>query len=216
MSDYTSLLIKTPKKEIKQRPLAGKMVDYVDARYVQDTLDSTVGSNNWKFSYEIICLPSENHPGAIKGKLSVRYSDEWNTKEDVGEYKVNRFAAIKSGVSDALKRCAVHFGIARDLYSDEEVIDDVVTSPLPKKKPKEAVNIKKEKTKTTTKEPTKTQKKTQPDTPTDPPTKAQMNYIQALYDRAPDHKIWNQYPPSTFDKIDKDTAYLVIKSATGK
>lgn len=117
--DLRNLKIPTPKDEVKYRPQAGRQLAYVDARYVQDKLDDIVGPSNWEFSWEVVTLPVENHPGAVHGKLKVFDGERWVTKEDVGEYEVGRMSAIKTGVSDALKRCAVNFGIGRDLYSED-------------------------------------------------------------------------------------------------
>jgi len=58
---------------------------------------------NWEFR----C-----HPEGIWGALTVCGV----TREDVGDAGEGEFATRKSAASDALKRCAVHFGIGRYLY----------------------------------------------------------------------------------------------------
>ena len=97
------------------RPWA-MVLAYIDARAVMDRLDKVVGPFNWQD--EINSL--EN--GKTFCKLSVRINDEWITKTGVaGETNIE---AAKGGASDALKRAAVKFGIARYLYQlDEDFAD---------------------------------------------------------------------------------------------
>jgi len=75
---------------------------YIESRDVMDRLDEVVGGN-WEFR----C-----HPEGIWGALTVCGV----TREDVGDAGEGEFATRKSAASDALKRCAVHFGIGRYLY----------------------------------------------------------------------------------------------------
>lgn len=104
-----------PAKEIKWRIGAtnndkskGIALAYITSRAVMDRLDKVVGGINWQD--EITSL--EN--GKTMCKLSVRINDEWITKTGVaGETNIE---AAKGGASDALKRAAVKFGIARYLY----------------------------------------------------------------------------------------------------
>ena len=86
-----------------------KMLAYVDARYVMDVLDNTVGSENWENEYIEI-------KGRIFCKLTIRLpSGKTVSKMDCGTE--TDIEAEKGAVSDALKRVAVLFGIGRDLYS---------------------------------------------------------------------------------------------------
>jgi len=79
---------------------------YVDARVVMDRLDIVVGGD-WSFDWEP--LPG----GEVKGILTVCGV----TRADVGERGSGDFGdTLKAAVSDALKRAAVHFGVARYLY----------------------------------------------------------------------------------------------------
>lgn len=80
---------------------------YIDARSVMRRLDAVVGPGNWSFDFELLSPDGK----MVKGKLTVLGV----TKCDAGEAD-QEDEALKSAVSDALKRCAVHFGIGRYLY----------------------------------------------------------------------------------------------------
>jgi hypothetical protein len=89
---------------------------YIDARDVMRRLDAVVGPSNWQFDFDFLPTPtggtSGKHSGVmVKGRLTVLGV----TKCDAGEAGAEE-EALKSAVSDALKRCAVHFGIGRYLY----------------------------------------------------------------------------------------------------
>ncbi len=90
-----------------QRALA---VAYVDARAVMDRLDATVGPDQWSDRYTLLREQSGGFgPELVVGcQLTVLGV----TKADVG---VGEDA--KAAYSDAFKRAAVKFGIARYLYS---------------------------------------------------------------------------------------------------
>lgn len=107
-----------------------RAVPHVDARYVMSTLDAVFGPEEWEFDYEIQALNVESgiRYCVVKAKLSV----SGVTKCDVGtayaepdrngEMKVDRYKnLVESAVSHALKRAAVHFGVARVLYEIEGV-----------------------------------------------------------------------------------------------
>lgn len=91
---------------------------YIDARVAMDELDLKFGADNWDFRWE-----RQDGTFGVKGILTVRKGDVTITREDVG-YPVSdkmskSFEAtewLKDAVSDSLKRCAVHFGIGRELY----------------------------------------------------------------------------------------------------
>lgn len=88
--------------EGKARALA-----YIDARSVMRRLDAVVGPANWSFDFELLSPDGK----MVKGQLTVHGV----TKNDAGEGS-SEDEVLKSAVSDALKRCAVHFGIGRYLY----------------------------------------------------------------------------------------------------
>ena len=87
---------------------------YIDARDVMDRLDDVVGQSNWETTYT-------DHDSRCVCVLRIRYQCEdgsrWVSKSDVGT--ASTFEAEKGMYSDALKRAAVQFGIARYLYGDE-------------------------------------------------------------------------------------------------
>lgn len=84
------------------------MVAYVDARAVMDRLDA-VCPNAWGFEIEVI--PNTPTP-TVKGRLTVLGV----VREDIGEAGEGEAGTLKAAASDALKRCAVHFGVGRYLY----------------------------------------------------------------------------------------------------
>ena len=106
----------TPKERIKFRigfknrsGTKAAMLAYIDARYVMDKLDESVGKENWSAKYSII--------GTVMFcSIEVKWPDgSVTTKSDCGmESEVD---AEKGQASDAFKRAAVHYGIGRDLYS---------------------------------------------------------------------------------------------------
>jgi len=85
---------------------------YLDARAVQDRLDSVVGVEGWQDHYEV--LPD----GSAVCSLRVRIGADWICKVDVGapSEQPDEGDRRKAAFSDALKRAAVKFGIGRYLY----------------------------------------------------------------------------------------------------
>jgi hypothetical protein len=101
-----------PEDEIEFLPRAtsgGKALGlaYIDARSVMRRLDAVVGPGNWSFDFDVLAPDGK----MVKGRLTVLGV----TKCDAGEAN-QEDELLKSAVSDALKRCAVHFGIGRYLY----------------------------------------------------------------------------------------------------
>lgn len=91
----------------------GQALCYIDARNVQNRLDTTVGFTNWQTEFREV----QNAKGDVVVficRLGVRIDGEWIYKEDVAE--PTDYEAMKGGVSDALKRAASQFGIGRYLY----------------------------------------------------------------------------------------------------
>jgi hypothetical protein len=100
---------------------------HIDARAVQHRLNQVVGVEGWSFSFSEL----EKDKG-VHGKLTLFFFCEEPTKakskdeciinevtrEDVG-YATNsdKNEWYKDAVSDALKRCAVHFGVGHFLYA---------------------------------------------------------------------------------------------------
>jgi len=106
----------------KDGSLWAKCLAYVDNRAIQDRLDDVVGPENWKNEFKagpeggVICALSlfirefDSEKNAIFSR--------WLTKEDGAEN--TQFEAIKGGLSGAMKRAAVQWGIGRYLYSLNE------------------------------------------------------------------------------------------------
>lgn len=81
---------------------------YIDARDVMDRLDEVCGPENWQDEY------IETAKGRIICRIGIRINDQWVWKSDgAGETAVE---GEKGGISDALKRAAVKWGIGRYLY----------------------------------------------------------------------------------------------------
>lgn len=86
----------------------GMALAYIDARDVMDRLDEAVGPENWQSRYK------ETQSGRVIGSIGIRIGDDWVWKSDgAGGTHVE---AEKGGISDALKRAAVLWGIGRYLY----------------------------------------------------------------------------------------------------
>jgi hypothetical protein len=101
-----------PEDEIEYLPRAvsgGKAlaIAYIEARSVMRRLDTVVGAPHWSFDFEPLTPDCKR----VKGRLTVLGVTKCDAGEAAGEDE-----ALKSAVSDALKRCAVHFGVGRYLY----------------------------------------------------------------------------------------------------
>jgi hypothetical protein len=85
---------------------------HIDARAVQHKLNESLGIDGWNFTF----VPGRD--AGIYGRLVVRINDREVIREDVG-YPQNpdKDDRDKDAVSDALKRCAVHFGVGHFLYA---------------------------------------------------------------------------------------------------
>lgn len=80
---------------------------YVTARAVMNRLDAICGPHGWKDDYE-------HRANGVMCRLSIKVDDEWITKVDgAPETDIESF---KGGISKALVRCAVKWGIGRYLY----------------------------------------------------------------------------------------------------
>jgi hypothetical protein len=81
---------------------------YVDARAVMDRLDQVCGAEKWKDEY----IHEQN---GVICKLSIKVETDWITKVDGSpETAIESF---KGGISKALVRCAVKWGVGRYLYN---------------------------------------------------------------------------------------------------
>ena len=124
MSILSRLGESTPISEIKYRVGSvydkengkGTVLSYVDARYVQDTLDRIVGPENWESRFY-------EAKGALFCEITINEDGVKISKSDCGTE--SDIAPAKGEASDAFKRAAVMFGIGRDLYSAETMFADL-------------------------------------------------------------------------------------------
>jgi len=107
--NYVEIALKRPFREHKWRKgfKGGSDLVYITARDVMNRLDEVFGVGGWQAHYE-------NLGGRMICKLSCRIGDKWITKCDgAGDTDIE---GDKGGISDALKRAAVLWGIGRYLY----------------------------------------------------------------------------------------------------
>ena len=117
------LNVATPKDEIKYRPGStfnwaekkyARMLAYVDARYIQDKLDEIVGICNCSNEFH------RDEKGILYCTITIKFMREDGVVDSVSKTDVGTESNVeqqKGEVSDSFKRCAVHFGLARDLYN---------------------------------------------------------------------------------------------------
>lgn len=115
-----------PESEIKVRVggtfkqgASGIALPYIDARQVMERLDEIVGPENWSDTYKSVDSQSVICELTIYG---ITKSDAGQAKPDSGTGEVK---ALKSAVSDALKRAAVKWGIGQFLYSLPTQFEDL-------------------------------------------------------------------------------------------
>ena len=93
---------------------SGKSVSvlcYVTNRAIMDRLDEVFGIENWKNEFK------ESPSGGVLCGISIKFDNEWITKWD-GADKTD-IEAVKGGLSSAMKRAGVQWGIGRLLYNLE-------------------------------------------------------------------------------------------------
>jgi hypothetical protein len=116
--DWAALAQPFPDEVIKQRPGRGSLTfSYVDARLVAQRLDDVLTPARWEFT----CSPVG--PGdVVHGRLTILLDSlEKVAREDFGYPNSDHDEEpLKAAASDALKRCAVQFGIGRHLYDDNK------------------------------------------------------------------------------------------------
>jgi len=99
---------------------------YVNARAVMDRLDAAVGPTDWTDAY--VAGPN----GGVLCRLSIRdpaHDGRWITKEDAAEN--TDVDPVKGGISGALKRAAVKWGVGRYLYGLDAQWCPIVDGWLP-------------------------------------------------------------------------------------
>lgn len=91
---------------------------YITNRAIMERLDSVVGPENWRNEYK------DAPCGGVLCGLSLRINGEWVTKWDGAEN--TDVEAVKGGLSGAMKRAGVQWGIGRYLYGLTENFATVV------------------------------------------------------------------------------------------
>lgn len=94
-----------------------RVLAYVTNRAIMERLDDAVGPENWQNEYK------EGPAGGVVCGLSIRVtradgSADWVTKWDGAEN--SDVEPVKGGLSNAMKRAAVQWGIGRYLYDLDE------------------------------------------------------------------------------------------------
>ncbi|MEM8556698.1 MAG: Rad52/Rad22 family DNA repair protein [Bacteroidota bacterium] len=119
--DLRRLSAPFPANDIEWKPGAttrdrkkGLAMAYLTSRAIQDRLDDVCGPGNWRNAFE------QGPGGGVLCGLAVLVArddgtTEWVTKWDGAEN--TEFESVKGGLSSALKRAAVQWGIGRYLYS---------------------------------------------------------------------------------------------------
>lgn len=84
-----------------------QIVPYINSRAIMQRLDDHVGPERWKDEYQVLA-------DGIICTLSLHTSIEWVSKSDGAQF--SEIEGFKGGISNALKRAAVKWGIGRYLY----------------------------------------------------------------------------------------------------
>jgi hypothetical protein len=115
-----------PAEVIRHRVGAGgKDLTWVDARTVAARLDNVLGVGGWDFAVEPV---GDTH--AVTGILTVRFPDGTQARrQDFGYETGGSGESLKEAASDALRRCASLFGVARYLYGGERPAAGRVAMP---------------------------------------------------------------------------------------
>lgn len=133
-----------PPNRIRIRVARGEKLQYVNARTVMTRLDEALGPENWHFESEVYHQNQTDrmHFVISKGTLTITLPD--GTKVSHTDYggagNPDYIIALKGSKSDAIKRCAVRFGVARELggnfspeYDECEAGDIPYEEPSPPK-----------------------------------------------------------------------------------
>jgi hypothetical protein len=124
-----------PPDKVKSRKQGGRELHYIDARLVMDRLDQLLGIGGWSNRFEF-------HGDRTLSYLTLKLpSGELVTKVDgAGDTNIE---GEKGGLSDALKRSAVMFGIGRYLYSGvhPKAYYEAYQAAMKKKETKDEVSV---------------------------------------------------------------------------
>lgn len=87
------------------------IMPYVTSRAIQQRLDDVVGADRWGNS--LAPISQESKMSFIAG-IAIKFGSEWVTKYDGADETT--FENFKGGISNAMKRAGVEWGIGRYLY----------------------------------------------------------------------------------------------------
>jgi len=94
----------------------GKCLAYITSRAVQERLDEVCGTDGWRSE-----IRKDGNAYLCTLSIRVRHEDgsvEWISRTDGAD--ATDIESVKGGISGAIKRAAVQFGIGRYLYDLEE------------------------------------------------------------------------------------------------
>ncbi len=104
-----------PAEDVEWKPITiskktgkGLAAAYITNRAIMDRLDDVVGPENWRNEF------TTGPGGGILCGISIRIGNEWVTKWDGAEN--TDIEPVKGGLSNAMRRAAVQWGIGRYLY----------------------------------------------------------------------------------------------------
>ena len=127
MTDFAKLREPFPEQDIEWRlqsagekngRIWARVLAYVTVRAIQQRLDEVCGPENWRNEY----APAP--AGGVMCGISIHVEGRgWITKWDGSEN--TDIEAVKGGLSSAMKRAAVQWGIGRYLYDLEEGFGEV-------------------------------------------------------------------------------------------
>lgn len=94
-----------------------QVLAYITNRAIQERLDEVCGKANWRNEF------APGPDGGVICGISIKIDNEWVTKWDGADN--TEFEAVKGGLSGAMKRAAVQWGIGRYLYSLPDTWADI-------------------------------------------------------------------------------------------
>lgn len=97
---------------VKGDAVWARVLAYITNRAIMERLDDVCGPENWRNEYK------HGPDGAVLCGISIKVAGEWVTKWDGAEN--TDIEAVKGGLSNAMKRAGVQWGIGRYLYQLEE------------------------------------------------------------------------------------------------
>lgn len=111
---FSIKLLKFKPQATSKDKQSAMLVTFIDARDVAQRLDEVLGIDNWQF--DLVPIADTKNP-CVVGTLKLRFKDEWIAKSDIGTgTQGTEDNLFKAAASDALKRCAVQFGVFRYAY----------------------------------------------------------------------------------------------------